>query len=156
MQYCSFCLNVFHFLLRPCEGMKLVRLPGKLLTLFKLDPDTGIILYLLYHLSVSANDDADSKSGHNDLNEGDSEKFFSPFYLFFKKRNNIVSSLLSVIKIKLSRGCLTSRLFPPIFDPKSALPTLKSPWSLSRISFTTSSRACYRKKQNKTKNTKSS
>lgn len=43
--------------------------------------------------------------------------------------------------------CLTSRLFPPIFDPKSALPTLKSPWSLSRISFTTSSRACYRKKQ---------
>lgn len=63
--------------------MKRIRLPGKLLTLFKLDPYTGIILYLLYHLSVSANDDADSKSGHNDLNEGDSEKFFSPFYLFF-------------------------------------------------------------------------
>lgn len=40
---------------------------------------------------------------------------------------------------------LTSRLFPPILDPKSALPTLKSPWSLSRMSFTTSSRACCRK-----------
>lgn len=40
---------------------------------------------------------------------------------------------------------LTSRLLPPILDPKSALPTLKSPWSLSRISFTTSSRACCKK-----------
>ena len=37
---------------------------------------------------------------------------------------------------------LTSRLLPPILEPKSALPTLKSPWSLSRMSFTTSSRAC--------------
>lgn len=87
--------------------------------------------------------------------KGIQKSFFSPFYLFFKKRNHVVSSLLSVIKIKLRGwGCLTSRLFPPIFDPKSALPTLKSPWSLSRISFTTSSRACYRKtKQNqKTQN----
>lgn len=65
--------------------MKLIRLTRKLLTLFKLDPDTGIILYLLYHLSVSANDDADSKSGHNDLNEGDSEKFFFPLLSFFNK-----------------------------------------------------------------------
>lgn len=108
---------VFHFLLTPCEGMKPIRLPGKLLTLFKLDPDTGIILYLLYHLSISANDDANSKSGHNDLNEGDSEKFFSPFYLFFKKRNNIVSSLLSVIKIKL--GGWGSVLHPDCFPPFS-------------------------------------
>lgn len=49
---------------------------------------------------------------------------------------------------------LTSRLLPPILDPKSALPTLKSPWSLSRMSFTTSSRACYKKRlrQNSIKN----
>lgn len=39
------------------------------LTLFKLDPDTCIILNLLDHLSIPTNDDTDSKSGYNHLDE---------------------------------------------------------------------------------------
>ena len=39
------------------------------LTLFELDPDPGIILNLLDHLSVPADDDADGESGHNHLDD---------------------------------------------------------------------------------------
>lgn len=45
--------------------------------------------------------------------KGIQKSFFSPFYLFFKKRNNIGSSLLSVIKTKLWGGVLHPDCFPP-------------------------------------------
>jgi len=48
------------------------------LTLFELDPDPGIILNLLDHFSVPADDDADSKSGHNHLDE---EKTFKKYIM---------------------------------------------------------------------------
>lgn len=43
------------------------------LTLFELDPDPGVGLNLLDHLSVPANDDADGKSGHHHLIKGGGE-----------------------------------------------------------------------------------
>lgn len=58
----------FYFTSLPTSGLVY------LLTLFKLDPDTSIILNLLDHLSVPADDDANSKSGHNHLDERNSEK----------------------------------------------------------------------------------
>lgn len=112
-----------------------------LLTLFELDPDPGIILNLLYHLAVPADDDADSKSGHNHLNN-DGVKYSEQIRKILTLIKKITLSLLS--SIWKEEKVLTSRLLPPILDPKSALPVLKSPWSLSRMSFTTSSRACYK------------
>lgn len=100
------------------------------LTLFELDPNTCIILNLSDHLSIPANDDSNSKSGHNHL-EG-------------RGKFKIISKIISKCKGRERRASFTSRVLPPILDPKSALPTLKSPWSFSLMSFTTSSRACYK------------
>lgn len=44
-----------------------------LCTLFELDPNPRIILNLLDHFSVPANDDTDSKSGHDHLDDQDRE-----------------------------------------------------------------------------------
>lgn len=114
------------------------QLSHHLLTLFELDPDPSIVLNLLDHLSVPADDDANSKSGHNHLERKKRVQIRKTFLLLDKEGNKCPAYG------KTEGWALTSRLLPPILDPKSALPALKSPWSLSRISFTTSSRACYR------------
>ena len=44
------------------------------LTWFKLNPDARVILYLLDHLSVSANDDTHSKPGDGDLKDDETQK----------------------------------------------------------------------------------
>lgn len=44
-----------------------IKAPFQPLTLFELNPDTRIVLNLSDHLAVPANDDSNSKSGHNHL-----------------------------------------------------------------------------------------
>lgn len=49
------------------EYPKLKKASFQHLTLFELNPNTCIILNLSDHLAIPADDDSDSKSGHNHL-----------------------------------------------------------------------------------------
>lgn len=85
------------------------------LTLFKLDPDTCIILNLLDHLSIPADDDTDSKSGYNHLDE-----FKTNLILYTYKKNK-------------KHTCLRQQqhyLHPDCFHPFWIQSLPCQPWSL--------------------------
>lgn len=102
------------------------------LTLFKLDPHTGVILDLLDHLSTPANDHANRMPRHWHLREEGRVSFCS--LLDMKSPPHEQLSTFS------GRPALTS-MPPPIRDPYS-FRSPKPPWSRSRRMSITISQAC--------------
>ncbi len=97
------------------------------LTWLKLDPDSCIVLNLLDHLPVSADDDSHCESGHCHLCAQTSNQHTRPYTAALNEAG--------------AERVLTSMLLPSL-EPKSLRPLRKSPWSFSLMISTTSSRAC--------------